>query len=384
MTVPDEFDLAHNVVRNCVIEYTDGPALEMNGMGNVVENNYIHDVDYSCTYKGGWTLCMMDAPGLVFRRNTVHSTGASELFKAGRRNLIELNDLSRSGLLQNDGALIQISVKQQSGTVTRYNWLHNSVKIGLRFDNSNRPGSPWGEGCRAHHNVVWRTQRSFFKGDKHFIHNNLCFDSKLNDLVISSDVKINGRNDATITRNNVAGTLSGSRTKPAREFPVPGIVDHNWSSDVTGRDIRTQLRDPDHLDFRPRARAELVDKGAPLEGHTFSYVGQAPDIGPYEAGVPDYWIPGRQETHASHPIPPHGATRVKRDADLMWLGAYQAQSHRVYWGQAKTKLRDAGPQTHNIYSPGSLQSNTTYYWRVDAVVADKTVSGPTWAFTTGP
>lgn len=382
MTMSNEFDSAHNVLRNCVIEYTDGPALEMNGVGNVVENNYIHDIDYSCTYKGGWTLNLIDAPELVFRRNTVHTAGASELFKAGRKNRIELNDLSRSGFLQNDGALLQISVKQQAGTIARYNWLHDSVKIGLRFDNSNRPGSPWGEGCRAHHNVAWRTQRNFFKGDKHFIHNNLCFDSEMNDLVISSDVTINGRNYATVTRNNIAGTLSGSRTKPAREFPVPGIVDHNWSSDVKGQDIRTQLRDPDNLDFRPQALSELVDGGAPLEGYAFAYTGQTPDIGPYEAGTPDYWIPGRQQTHPSRPIPPNDATQVKRDADLMWLDAYKAESHRVYWGNTKTGLQDGGAQVNNIYSPGPLEPNTTYYWRVDAMIESKTISSPLWSFTT--
>ncbi len=382
MTVPKEFDPAHNRLQNCVIAYADGPALEMNGAGNVIENNLIHHIDFSCTYKGGWTINTIDAPDLIFRRNTVHTTGASELFKAGRTNIIELNDLSRSGFLQNDGALIQISVKQQAGTVTRYNWVHDSVKIGLRFDNSNRPNSPWGEGGRAHHNVAWRTDRSFFKGDRHAIHNNLCFDSKLNDLVISSDVKTNGRNDETVTRNNIAGTFSGSRTKPGRDFPVPGTVDHNWSSDVMGRDIRTQLRDPDNLDFRPRATSELVDSGALLEGYDFVYEGQAPDIGPYEANAPNYWIPGRQAAQASRPIPPNGATQVKCDADLMWLNAYRIQSHCVYWGPDRVKLKDAGRQEHNIFSPGLLEPNRTYYWRVDAFVGTKTVAGPLWSFTT--
>jgi len=232
--------------------------------------------------------------------------------------------------------------------------------------------------------VAWRTQRNFFKGDGHFIHNNLCFDSEMNDLVVSSDVAINGRNYDTVTRNNIAGTLSGSRTKPGKDFPVPGAVDHNWSSDVTGQDIRSQLRDPDNLDFRPRALSELVDSGVPLEGYAFAYEGSAPDIGAYEAGISDYWVPGRQQAHASRPIPPNGATQVKRDADLMWLGAYQGQSHRVYWGSTKTGIQDGGPPANNIYSPGLLESNTTYYWRVEARVGSKTVSSPIWSFTTGP
>ena len=326
---------------------------------------------------------MIDAPELLLRRNTVHTTGASETFKAGRRNIIELNDLSRSGFLQNDGALIQISVKQQAGTIARHNWLHDTVKIGLRFDNSNKPSSPWGEGCRAHHNVAWRTDRVFFKGDKHFIHNNLSFDSRLNDLVTSSDIKTNGRNFETVTRNNVAGTLSGSRTKSVKAFPVPGTVDHNWASDVQGRDVRTQLRDPNNLDFRPRASSDLVNSGALLEGYAFAYVGKAPDIGPYEYGAPDYWIPGRQDAQASQPVPPDHAAQVKPNADLMWLAAYKAQSHRVYWGPTRTALKDAGPVRHNIFSPDLLKPNKTYYWRVDAVIDSKTVTGPIWSFTTG-
>ena len=103
MLVEGEFTPAYNTVRNCTIEYADGPALEMNGLGNVIENCYMHDIDYSCTYKGGYTLNMIDAAELTFRRNTIHTTGPSELFKAGVRNLIELNDLSRSGYCQNDG-----------------------------------------------------------------------------------------------------------------------------------------------------------------------------------------------------------------------------------------------------------------------------------------
>ena len=68
----------------------------------------------------------------------------------------------------------------------------------------------------------------------------------------------------------------------------------------------------------------------------------------------------------------------------MWLIALRARTHRVYWGTAKTELKDAGQQRHNVFSPGLLQPNTTYYWRVDAVTDSEIVSGPVWSFTTGP
>ncbi|MCK4747482.1 MAG: hypothetical protein KAT15_10615, partial [Bacteroidales bacterium] len=273
--VKDEYAPAYDTIRNCVFEYMDGSVLDMNGAGSLIENCYMHHIDYSCTFKGGWTLNMIDATDLVFRRNTIHTTGASETLKAGRRNLIELNDISHTGFLQNDGALIQVSVKQQDQSVTRKNWVHHSVKQGLRFDNSNKPNSPWGENGTMHHNVAWKTDRVFYKGDHHFIYNNLVFDSHLNDLIISSDTLIQGWNYNTITRNNICNKFSGSRTKPGAGYPVPGIVDHNWSGVIEGADIRTQLQDPDNLDFRPRAGSDLVDSGALIEGKKIPFTGKA-------------------------------------------------------------------------------------------------------------
>ncbi|MCK5175252.1 MAG: right-handed parallel beta-helix repeat-containing protein [Planctomycetes bacterium] len=391
--VDDEFSPAYNTIRNCTFEYADGPALEMNGLGNLIENCYMHDIDYSCTYAGGFTLNMINSPELTFRRNTIHTTGTSEMFKAGVRNLIELNDLSRSGFLQNDGSMIQISVKQQDRSVTRYNWCHHTVKQGLRFDNSNYPGSPWGENGRMHHNVIWKTERTYFKGDRHFIHNNLGFDNTKNDLVIANRMAIQGRNFHTITQNNIAKALSGDINRPGFESPVPGIVDHNWSADEKGRTVRSQLRDPDNLDFRPRADSDLVDAGVVVEGFEGRFIGNAPDIGPYEYGDTNYWIPGRKSRQPSVPIPPNGSSKVKFDADLMWLGGYRALSHDVYFGTDKNAVAKAGPrsreykgnQANNIFDPvsGDLDAGKVYYWRIDAVKQSGTVKGDVWLFTTG-
>jgi len=392
--VDNEFSPAHNIIYNCVFEYMDGPALQMNGMYNRMENCYIHNVDYSCTYEGGWTLNMINAPELLFRRNTIHTTGASETFKAGRKNLIELNNIYHTGYLQNDGAMVQVSVKQQDGSVTRYNWVHNSVKQGLRYDNSNLPNSPWGENGTLHHNVAWGTDRIFFKGDRHFIFNNLVFDSEQNDLIISSNTAINGFNYATVTRNNICNKFSGHRTKPGKDNPVPGIVDHNWAGNFKSKDIRTQLRDPDNLDFRPAKNSELVDGGALIEGKDLPCEGSMPDIGPYEFGADHYWIPGKIEQTASNPVPPNGSLTVKPDADLMWLEAMDAVSHRVYCSTQKMDLENETPPVKSFmgeYSgsnictpPESFNKNVKYYWRVDAVVeGGMVVQGEIWQFTVG-
>jgi len=393
MVVKKEHSPAYNQLKNCKIAYTDGPAIEMNGTGNLVENCYMHDIDYSCTYKGGYTLNMVNAKELVFRRNTIHTTGCSELFKAGVRNRIELNDLSDSGYLQNDGSMIQVSVKQQPDSIVRYNWVHNSVKQGIRFDNKNTPNAPYGNNGNVFNNVAWNTERVYFKGDNHFIFNNLSFDNHKNDLIISSNKDIQGHNYKTITRNNISNKFSGHRTKPRVKFPVPGIVDHNFDGVTLGLTVRSQLRDVDNLDFRPKANSSLIDAGAQIKGKTSFFLGKAPDIGPYEFGSLDYWIPGFQDVIASKPVPPALSTTVKLDADLMWLNAYKAASHQVYFGEQQKAVEQAntkapqyqGEFKHNIFTPTKLIAGKTYYWRVDALfdgkAAGRVIKGDVWSFT---
>lgn len=389
MLVQKEHNLSNNQLKNCKIAYADGPAIEMNGTGNRLENCYIHDIDYSCTYKGGYTLNMVDAKELTFRRNTIHTTGCSELFKAGIRNRIELNDLSDSGHLQNDGSMIQLSVKQQDNGIVRYNWVHDSIKQGIRFDNMNIPNSPYGRNGQVSNNVSWQTDRMFFKGDNHFVFNNLSFDSHQNDLIVSSNKVIQGHNHETITRNNISNKFSGHRTKPRINYPIPGVVDHNWDGVSLGLDVRTQLRDVDNLDFRPKANSSLIDAGAHIKGKTGVFLGKAPDIGPYEFGALDYWIPGFQDRKTSKPVPPILATNVKLDADLMWLNAYKSASQQVYFGEAFSAVKQAnnkspqyqGEFQHNIFTPKQLLAGKTYYWRVDALREGKMIKGDVWSFT---
>lgn len=380
---------SYNQIRNCRIEYADGPAIEMIGKGNVFENCLIHNIDYSCTYKGGYTLNMIQASDLVFRRNTVHTTGCSELYKAGERNLVELNNLSRSGYVQNDGSMIQVSVKPQNGAIVRNNWVHDSVKQGIRFDNMNTPGAPWGTNGQVSHNVAWNTDRMFFKGDEHFIFNNLSFGSHQNDLITSSNKAIQGHNHKTITRNNISNKFSGHRTKPGKDYPLPGIVDHNWAGNIEGKDVRSVLRDPDNLDFRPKANSSLVDGGAEIPSRLMHYVGKKPDIGPYEFGATRYWIPGYQSEIASSPVPPKQAASVKQNADLMWLEAYQSELSDVYFGDSLEQVNAAtrsskeykGRFNANIFTPSQLVSGKTYYWRVDSVVGTSIRKGQLWSFT---
>jgi hypothetical protein len=91
--------------------------------------------------------------------------------------------------------------------------------------------------------------------------------------------------------------------------------------------------------------------------------------------------------------PSNGAADVNQALVLEWIAADDASSHELYLGTDEEAVRNAdkgSPEykgTMNLgtemYDAGSLEWDTTYYWRVDAVKADGSAQkGLIWSFTT--
>lgn len=362
-----------NVVRNCTFTRMDGPALEIEGVGNLIENCCFSEIDYTCLGTGGeGTVNLINSRDSIFRRNTIHTTGNSDVVRAGSRSLVEMNHIYNSNLLQHDGAQINVGAMDQKGTVLRRNWLHDSLKAALRFDSavlSKFKTLDFDTGGTMEYNVAWRTGPLKLKGDKHLAANNTSFDGsgKLGlTLCVLDNPSIGGINTDSVTKNNIAA-LSGHF---GRVLPLPGKSSGNIELS-NKNDIRSILRDPDKLDFRPRDASSKA--------------------GAYQYDAKNYWIPGRKTDQASTPVPPDESTAVKPDADLMWLGGYKADKHILYFGRkakAVTKADEKsklckGVQASNIFAPGSLTAGESYYWRVDAVSGDQSARGETWKFTVG-
>ena len=373
---------AGNVIRNCRFEKMDGPGIEIEGTGNVIENCLFAEIDYTNLGTGGeGTLNAIRAPKTVFRRNTIHTTGNSEGIRCGPQNLVELNHVYNMSLIQHDGSQINVGVSQQAGTILRQNWSHDSLKASLRFDSSNM-GDPatvnYGTDGSMIRNVMWNSGPMKIKGERHTIIGNTGFDGTAGPCIaVLDNPSMGGFNLESVTVNNF-GALSGhfSRIKP-----VPGKAENNIQLDP-GQDAANYLRDPKNRDFRPKAGSPLIDAGQVVEG--MEYVGQAPDIGAYEFGADQYWIPGRQEPQASMPVPPAGARKVKPDADLMWLPAYRSTFSAVFFGTSPRHLRPIAKFENNIFTPPVLRPGKTYYWRVDSLLENgERTEGPIWSFTVG-
>ena len=277
---------SNSKVSKSAFRYTDGSALEMYSGNNIIEDCYFYHIDYTATDLNGlMTTIQMGGSNNVFRNNTMHKLGASATLNPGNEALIEFNDMSDSGYMQSDGALIQCMVGQQPGTEIRYNWLHDTIKYGARFD-----GNGAGNNGLMHHNVIWNVQGGIMvKGFEHNLFNNTAFDNgNKNDIIVMID---QGGNEGTITRNNAANKIAGHRSGSFQDYPVPGEYDHNWNGYETNQDIKDLLIDPQNYDFRPQPDSELIDAGTTIQGINEEFVGAGPDQGAYEYGG-EIWIPG--------------------------------------------------------------------------------------------
>ena len=277
---------SYGKVYKSAFRYTDGSALEMYSGNNTIEDCYFYHIDHTATDLNGlMTTIQMGGNNNIFRRNTMHKMGASATLNPGNEGLIEFNDMSDSGYMQSDGSLIQCMVGQQPGVEIRYNWLHDTIKYGARFD-----GNGAGNNGLMHHNVIWNVQGGIMvKGYEHNLFNNTAFDNgDKNDIIVMID---QGGNEGSITRNNAANKIAGHRSGTYQDYPVPGIYDHNWNGYETGSEIKDQLVDPENYDFRPHPDSDLIDAGTAIESITDNFIGDGPDQGAYEYGG-EMWIPG--------------------------------------------------------------------------------------------
>ncbi|MBL7186537.1 MAG: hypothetical protein ISS70_09435 [Phycisphaerae bacterium] len=116
--------------------------------------------------------------------------------------------------------------------------------------------------------------------------------------------------------------------------------------------------------------------------------GDRTNMGAYGGTVQASLSPERLPGRAFNPSPANGAVEVDRNARLSWNPGLGAVSHNVYFGtEHPLPLVSDQPTMHEQptmqFSPGWMDSNTVYYWRIDEIDSEgiKTV-GAVWKFTT--
>jgi hypothetical protein len=105
---------------------------------------------------------------------------------------------------------------------------------------------------------------------------------------------------------------------------------------------------------------------------------------PWKGRVWSFWIPPRT---AYDPNPSDGVKFVNPDVTLSWTAGFKAKLHTVYFGDNFDDVNNAVvglPQTETSYTPGTLELEKTYYWRIDEFDGTATYKGDVWSFSTIP
>jgi hypothetical protein len=112
-------------------------------------------------------------------------------------------------------------------------------------------------------------------------------------------------------------------------------------------------------------------------------VNEANPNSPWKGDVWSFSIPPKT---AYHPDPADGAGSVGPDnVTLSWTGGFGAKQHTVYFSDDfDTVTNEVGgfPLGEVAYSPGQLELEKVYYWRVDEFDGSETHKGDVWSFTT--
>jgi len=280
---------------NCLIDnssfaYTDGSALEFHGAAlksnnNTVNNSHFEYIDWSSSDLIGLMVTVYDGGrDNTFSNNTVKNTGASSTLSIGDSPKIFFNNISNTGFIQSDGAVVQMMMLEQKGAEIAYNWIHNTEKYGIRMDGP-AGGTNIGRNASVHHNVLWDIKTGIMaKGDYHDVSNNTVFGGGLdlgkNDIIVLFE---NGEgNENSSTNNNAADKIAAHRSKSYEEHPVLGSFIHNYNGyQETLGEVRNLLSDPDNYDFRPIPNSMLDNLSAGAY--------DALDQNPWQAGAERKW-----------------------------------------------------------------------------------------------
>jgi len=422
------FQSNHFKFTNNIVKYGQNAAILTEGSKYlVVENNLIEHSSF------GGTGCInfADVEFPIFRYNTIRWSGGSTTITFNNHlksnppetpEICEYNYIEHIGKFQSDGAAIQRIGRGAANFVFRYNWILHGGRMGIRCDFNTNPIIL----AHMYRNLIWDCNHNMgFNCEYANIFNNTSFESHAgSDMSYprSQAKHFPNQNQFTISRNNLGDRIEV--THPMKP------EDHFWNGVEENLLTRLMLRDVENKDFRPRPGAPIIDAGtvvtqtrwanpgiierviyntvdytqADLSDPQFmaytdahwtlagpsdlasSYNGTAPDIGMYEYGDQNYFIPGRRESCASHPIPLHGSMTAESDCDLMWRPARDGESYNIYFGQTPNKLILKSRQTNNIFDPGKLIYGQKYFWRIDTVTASNLdpIPGHVWNFTVEP
>lgn len=324
----------NNRIDKISLAYANNMGLMVMGNNNKVNNSIIHDVNWSGTliypalqlsgspYLGvNWFNTIQYPPtpvtiennevtsfGNIASNNTLFNCGNALLVYQAANTIVEFNHVHDGGKACKDVSLIYGCWPFSKGSEVRYNWVHGCVTdgwegakgeggMGIRADDQSRNNS-------IHHNVIWDIggEGIVAKGEYNLIYNNTLFDikglsgkQKIYILLEQTPepIKIWAAQWPQLQKQNQWGKVFNNLTKNiCTSHNLKDTVQdngNNFFNNFKIEDPSSPLVDKRNVDFRLKAGSDLIDKGKSVTKD--KYYGDAPDIGAYESGGPN-WKPG--------------------------------------------------------------------------------------------
>ena len=125
-----------------------------------------------------------------------------------------------------------------------------------------------------------------------------------------------------------------------------------------------------------------------VPGTTYYWrIDEVNDVDPNSPWKGDVWSFTVPPKSANNPNPPDGVKFVDADVELSWTEGLGAKLHHVYFGDSFDDVNSAVvglPQATTTYTPGTLEIDKVYYWRIDEFDGVVTHKGDVWSFRTLP
>ncbi|MBW7992405.1 MAG: hypothetical protein FVQ84_20650 [Planctomycetes bacterium] len=105
---------------------------------------------------------------------------------------------------------------------------------------------------------------------------------------------------------------------------------------------------------------------------------------PWRSDLWSFLVPPKS---AYNPVPADGAKFIDPEIVLTWDPGFETKLHQVYFGDnfadvdAGTGGTAKGPVGDTDFTPGTLELDKTYYWRIDEFDGIETHKGNVWTFT---
>ncbi|MHC4739148.1 MAG: beta strand repeat-containing protein [Planctomycetota bacterium] len=183
----------------------------------------------------------------------------------------------------------------------------------------------------------------------------------------------------------VAAPGAASSPSPANSATDVSITaDLSWSagSGATSRDVYFGTSSPG--DFQGNQTDTTFDPGTLSYDVTYYWrIDEINAAGTTTGTVWNFTTQAQPQPpgQATNPDPANSATNVSTTVDLSWTAGTGSTSSDVYFGTTSPGTFQ-GNQTATTYDPGTMDNDTTYYWRIDEVNAQGTTTGNVWTFTT--